>query len=119
VVAPPAGYGAMDAMRWQTASGFRFRLAGGYFIGPSYDGRALIGPLPRTLIVLLDQIRQNGRSEPPSAQERSAVAIDLEYFDARAVVVGPMPHRADAVALVTALLGRSPEEVGGVSLWRL
>jgi dolichyl-phosphate beta-glucosyltransferase len=119
VVAPPAGYDDMDAMRWQTASGFRFRLTGGYFIGPSYDGHAVIGPLPRTLLVLLDQVRQNGRTEPPSAQERAAVAIDLEYFDARAVVVGPMPHRADAIALVTALLGTPPEEVGGVSLWRL
>jgi hypothetical protein len=119
VVAPPAGYGHVDAMRWQAAADFRFKLAGGYFIGPSYDGRALIGPLPRTFLGLLDQIREQGRIDPITAEQRAAVTIDLEHYDARAVIVGPMPHEDVAVALVTELLGRPPVEVGGVNLWRL
>lgn len=118
IVAPPAGYGHVDAMRWQAAADFRFRLVGGYFIGPSYDGRALIGPLPRTLPTLLDQVRDKGAVQVTDEQ-RAAVAQDLAYYQASTIVVGPMPHEAEAVALVSDLLGRAPEQVGGVNLWRL
>ena len=118
VVAPPAGYGNVDAMRWQAASGFHFRLIGGYFIGPSYDGRALIGPLPRTLPGMLNEIREKG-AIPLTPEQRSGALIDLEYFDASAIVVGPMSYRAEAEALITELVGRPPQSVGGVSLWLL
>lgn len=118
VVAPPATYGNVDAMRWQAAADFRFRLPGGYFIGPSYDGRAVIGPLPRTLLGLLGEVRDQGAVQM-SPEQRSGALLDLEYYDASAVVVGPMPHRAEAEALITDLLGRPPQLVGGVSLWLL
>lgn len=118
VVAPPAGYGNVDAMRWQAAADFRFRLPGGYFIGPSYDGRAVIGPLPRTLLGLLNEVRDKG-AVSLTPEQRSGALIDLEDYDASAVVVGPMPHRAEAEALITDLLGRPPLIKGGVSLWLL
>ncbi|MDX6223729.1 MAG: hypothetical protein QOE64_105 [Frankiales bacterium] len=119
VIAPPAGYGHVDAMRWQAATDFRFKLAGGYFIGPSYDNRAVFGPLPRTLLYLLDQIRDKGQLPTLTADQRSAIALDLDFYDASAVIVGPMPHEDVAVAFVSDVLGRAPEQVGGVNLWRL
>src|SRR5205823_8494452 len=35
------------------------------------------------------------------------------------VLIGPMPHRDQATALYQTVLGRAPERIAGVELWRL
>jgi hypothetical protein len=71
------------------------------------------------LLYLLDQIRDKGQLPTLTADQRSAIALDLDFYDASAVIVGPMPHEDVAVAFVSDVLGRGPEQVGGVNLWRL
>jgi hypothetical protein len=46
------------------------------------------------------------------------VAADLERWGVRYIVVGPMRYEAGERELMTQLLNRPPEEVGGVFLWR-
>jgi hypothetical protein len=46
------------------------------------------------------------------------MAADLQAWRVHAIVVGPMAHRDRMIALFTELLGRPPEAVDGVLLWR-
>jgi hypothetical protein len=49
---------------------------------------------------------------------RDQVSRDLVGADVRHVVVGPMDHGGQMAAFFEDLLGRPPEEVDGVLLWR-
>jgi hypothetical protein len=42
---------------------------------------------------------------------------DMRRWDVRAALVGPMPHRGEATAFLTALLGCAPQSVDGVDVW--
>src|SRR5574341_29082 len=50
--------------------------------------------------------------------QRRALALDFARWQGSSVVVGPMHNRAAMVRFLTDLLGRKPEQVGGVFLWR-
>jgi hypothetical protein len=45
------------------------------------------------------------------------IRADLRRWSVEAVVVGPMPHRDQAVALLSAVLGRAPSAGDGVDVW--
>jgi hypothetical protein len=42
---------------------------------------------------------------------------DLDGMGASTVVVGPEPREQEMVELFTLLLGRAPEQTGGVYVW--
>ena len=58
----------------------------------------------------LDQLRPDLRWQ--------ALARDFVRWRIGSVVVGPMPNQAAMVAFLTDLLGREPQVVEGVYLWR-
>ena len=47
----------------------------------------------------------------------SEIRDDLRRWRVQAIVVGPMPHRDQAVALLSAVMGRSPSSGDGVDVW--
>jgi dolichyl-phosphate beta-glucosyltransferase len=120
VVLPYPWAGQPVAMRWQSESGYRFRMPGGYFLGPGPDGRAYVGGAadPATARLLTD-VANEGVAAPVSAGDREQALADLREWQADAVVLGPGPSGDALRATVTALLGREPERVGGVDVWRL
>jgi hypothetical protein len=105
-------------MTWQAESGMWFRMPGGYFIGPTPDGRPRFDTNPSSASQVFTRI--NGGRPPPrlTKQWRRALARDFVRWRVGSVVVGPMPHRAVMVGFLTDLLGARPERVGGVYLWR-
>ncbi|HVA21349.1 MAG TPA: hypothetical protein VNN74_04555 [Candidatus Micrarchaeia archaeon] len=108
----------MDAMLWQAEAGFRFRMPWGYAIQPGSSGRAAGGG---PVGVLEASWLQAASGIPVGFGPHRAALIraELHGWHARAVVVGPMPHREAVVAVTTAALGRPPRWTEGVAVWTL
>jgi hypothetical protein len=106
------------AMRWQSAAHYRFRMPGGYFLGPAENGQAYVGGAadPPTA-ELLTQVEQTGVAVLVSAQQRAQAAQDLHAWGANQIVLGPSPSTAALRSTVTDLLGRPPHRVVGVDVW--
>jgi hypothetical protein len=118
VVLPFPWAGEPVAMRWQSEAGYRFRMPGGYFLGPGTDGHAYVGGTadPATA-QLLTEVSKQGQAAAVTSAEREQAAADLRAWGADAVVLGPAPAQDALRATVTDLLGRDPERVGGVDVW--
>ncbi|MFZ3499254.1 glycosyltransferase family 2 protein [Streptomyces sp. 5.8] len=112
--------GQADALHWQVEADFGFRLAGGYFNGPwGPDRIGIYGATPRHLSNLLRDVRYG--AEPPvvDAGWRTQARQDLEYWKAGAVVLPRQDRDAELRGLITGLLGREPEQVRDVWVWRV
>ena len=118
LVLPLARAGVTEPMRWQQAAGFAFAMPGGYFIGPGPNGRAHVHGNPTRTGVLLDEVRRDGLPRPVTPQLRRDFAADLTTWRACAAVLGPTANRDALRAQATELIGREPEEVDGVLVWR-
>ncbi|MBV9921034.1 MAG: hypothetical protein JOY78_09335 [Pseudonocardia sp.] len=95
-----------------------FAMPGGYFIGPGATGRAYVGGQPSATGVLFRAVQADGQVRTATPLLRAMFADDVRRWRACAAVLGPVV-RADALrAQVTALVGREPEVVDGVLVWR-
>jgi hypothetical protein len=106
------------AMRWQSAAHYRFRMPGGYFIGPGEDGHAYMGgetdpPTAR----LLNRVARTRKPVVLTRIQRSDAVADFAAWGADSVVLGPNPAEAALRTTVSDLLGRQPVRVGGVDIW--
>ena len=118
LVLPYPGPQTTDPMLWQEAAGMSFAMPGGYFIGPADDGHAYVGGQPSVSGTLFTDVQNDGRTRPVTPRMRQAFAADMARWHACAVVLGPA-RNLDAVRdQATALLGKEPEIVDGVYLWR-
>jgi hypothetical protein len=107
-------------MTWHAFADLRFRMPGGYFVGPLPNGRPHYGVNPSPLIGKLSQIAAGWDVPKLDPYKRLAYTGDLFYWDVRTVVIGPMhtkQERANARQMFTELLGRPPSEEGGVDVW--
>jgi hypothetical protein len=107
------------AMTWQAEAGLWYRMPGGYFIGPQRDtDQPRFDAIPSPASITLGRIY--GGHPPPrlTGPRRRALARDFVRWRIGTVVVGPMPNQAAMVGFLTDLLGREPEVVEGVFLWR-
>ncbi|HZU76915.1 MAG TPA: hypothetical protein VFA70_09145, partial [Dehalococcoidia bacterium] len=116
LVAPYPTPAAAAAMSWQVASGMRFRMPGGYILTPDRSGGLVESSSNTATSVVMQQI-EDGQTPAFSAALLAEVASDLQHLQVAAVVVGPMPHRADMVALFSTALAKPPSQVGGVDVW--
>ncbi len=100
-------------MLWQVQSGMRFRMPEGFawIPGPSYT------PPPSSLGDVMTAIAR-GTSVPPMTDgRRRAMLGDLDRWNVRTIIVGPMARREQLVAVFTDLLGRPPSFTGDVYVW--
>jgi hypothetical protein len=106
------------AMRWQSAADYRFRMPGGYFLGPAGDGHAYVGGSadPPTAI-LLSQVAETGRPAVVTPEQRARALVDLKAWGAEQVVLGPDSAQAALQDTISNLLGAQPESTGGVLVW--
>jgi hypothetical protein len=113
LVVPYASDFEARAMLWQSAAEMRFRMPEGYALipGPSFD------PPPTTLGRALEQISWTGKGPELEPALRTAMLANLRGWNVRTVVIGPMEHEEEAVALLSFVLQRPPEQVGGVKAW--
>jgi len=119
VVLPIAGSRDVRSMLWQARAGFRFRMPGGYFIGPGPHGGAAFGPATDTFFGRVLRRVQSGGAVTLDASTRAHLDQDLRQWDAKTIVVGPITRRDAVVAFLSAYLRAAPETVGGVALWRI
>jgi hypothetical protein len=105
-------------MLWQQAAGMSFAMPGGYFIGPGSDGHAYVGGQPSRMGSLFHAIMVDGRPRPVTSQMRGDFAAALHRWKACTVVLGPAPNFDVLRRQATELIGKEPEAVDGVLLWR-
>jgi hypothetical protein len=109
---PTAGNSSVEAMNWQRESGMRFKLIGGYFIGPESHGQD-------TLHRIATRFSTPGPHPPISDADRNAFSEELRANRVGVVIVGPMADQAGAVAFFTDALGESPQIRDGFDVWVL
>src|SRR4029453_14340020 len=115
-------------MFWQAMADLRFRMPGGYFVGPDPSGRPRYGPNPRRVSGGMSKIQSGwgGRTARPRRGGgaptlvpglRPELAGDLANWRVGTVVVGPTKGQATMVQFFTELLGRRPSPVGAAWGW--
>lgn len=120
LVAPFPTAQASRAMAWQAMAGMRYRMPGGYFVGPDANGRPRFGPVGTRLSGWMTKIRLGWRRPTLVPELRRELVADLVRWRVETVVVGPMDPPATEATMVrflTELLGRPPERVAGVWVW--
>jgi hypothetical protein len=107
-------------MTWQAQAGLWFRMPGGYFIGPRSpdDLQPRFDAVPSSGSMTFARIFTGVPAPRLTGPRRRALARDFVRWRVGSVVVGPMPNQPAMVAFLTDLLGRAPEWVDGVYLWR-
>jgi hypothetical protein len=107
-----------EAMLWQAEAGMRFKMPGGYFTWTDPVGTTRRDATPTATSVTLARIQRGRRSPALTAGLRRAIANDFAVWRVDCVILGPMDHRAAMAAFLTELIGRPPETVQDVALWR-
>jgi hypothetical protein len=117
VIAPYPEPRNVFTLRWQLATGLRYRMAGGYALVPGDRGNpTFTGPLTATELIL-DDIQNGVPSRQLDLPTVVAMRREMVASKAATVMVGPMAHRDQAVALFSALLRAAPVDGGGVAMW--
>ncbi|HVE64507.1 MAG TPA: hypothetical protein VNB94_11980 [Mycobacteriales bacterium] len=109
----------VEPMRWQMAAGLRFRMVGGFYLGPGPDRRAFFTPVNRNTQSTLIKIHQGDPYPPLDPATRADAAADIGYWNPSHVILGPSPKQAELLAYLTGVIGRPPRESGGVLVWAL
>ena len=117
LVVPWAGPGDPTAMSWQAESGYRFRMPEGYALHPGPGDEVAFGPPRSATSAVLEGIELGDGVPAPTGELRASIARDLARWHVRTIVVGPMPHEDQAVAMLAWVVGRQPEDVGGTWVW--
>jgi hypothetical protein len=115
LVVPFAVVGLADAMYWQAKAGMWFRMPEGEAFVPS--PYPLYPPPSATEFALVRLADGSVPVEAMDAGVPNEIRADLRRWNVEAIVVGPMPHRDQAVALFSAVLGRAPSAGDGVDVW--
>jgi hypothetical protein len=107
-----------EAMLWQAEAGMWFKMPGGYFTWTDPAGSTRREATPTTTSVILARIQRGVRPPALTPALRSAIARDFANWRVRSVLLGPMDHHGAMADFLTELLGRPPETVEDVKLWR-
>jgi predicted membrane channel-forming protein YqfA (hemolysin III family) len=105
-------------MLWQADSNMRFRMLGGYAIGPGPKGVGTFFADPNPLLYCFNTIWQSGTA-PNTLCAPQHLAQSVRQLGVTSVVAGDKENNvALAVQVMSAALGTRPQHVSGVWLWR-
>jgi hypothetical protein len=108
-----------EPMLWQAAGGIRFKMVGGYFLGPDERGRARFGPPASATRSALHQLTAGtATADTLDGTLCPLMRDELARWQVRTVLVGPTRHRDQIVRFFTLLFDRPPAQVGGMEVWR-
>jgi hypothetical protein len=120
LVTPYPRPGSSQSMTWQALAGMRYRMPGGYFIGPRANGRPGYSAPPNQLAAKLIQLGAGWKPHKLDPYRRLTYSYNLVEWRVQTIVVGPMRdqgRRENTVKMLTELLGRPPSQEGGVDVW--
>ncbi len=115
LITPFSSKKSTDAMLWQAAANYRFRMPEGDAFTPG----PYLGPHPSFLQKTLDEMDANQQPVAVTPEVRTMTAADLQTFRVAFIVAGPSPGRAAIVAFWTEFVGNGPRADGGVDVWEL
>ena len=115
LITPFSSKESTDAMLWQAAASYRFRMPEGDAFTPG----PYLGPRPSYVEKILDAMDVNRQQVAVTPDVRAMTASDLGRFQVTTIVAGPSPGRAAIVAFWTEFLGFAPIQDGGVDVWEL
>ena len=113
LITPFSSKESTDAMLWQAAANYRFRMPEGDAFTPG----PYLGPHPSFLQKTLDGMDRDQQPVAVTPEVSNMAFADLSRFKVTTIVAGPSPGRAAIVAFWTELLGGAPVEEGGVDMW--
>src|SRR5438132_5237044 len=115
IVTPFSSKQSTDAMLWQAAANYRFRMPEGDAFTPG----PYLGPHPTFMQSVFDGL-DAGKTVTMTPEVRARFVADLKRSGVSGgIVVGPSPGRAAIVAFLTQIEGSAPIEDGGVEVWWL
>jgi hypothetical protein len=114
LITPFSSKQSTDAMLWQEAANYRFRMPEGDAFTPG----PYLGPHPSFLEKTLDGMDANQQPVAVTPDMSSTAYLELHLHRVTTVVAGPSPGRTAIVAFWTDVIG-PPKEDGGVYLWTL
>lgn len=100
-------------MLWQAASNMRFKMPEGYV----YITTGIEPPPSTTQTTAVAIVNGQASTETVDASQQDGLRADLKAWKVQTVIIGPMAFEQQAVDIYTAVLGRPPEQVGGVYVW--
>jgi hypothetical protein len=112
LVTPFSSKESTDAMYWQAAAGYRFRMPEGDAFTPG----PYLGPHPSFLESALDQL-DSGHAIVVTPEVRTKALADITSFGVSTIVAGPSHGQGAIVDFLTQVEGRAPVEDGGVEVW--
>jgi hypothetical protein len=107
-----------EAMLWQAEAGMWFKMPGGYFAWTDPAGTTRREATPTRTSITLARIQRGVRPPALTPALRRAIAEDFATWRVDSVLLGPMDHREAMTGFLTELLGRPPETVEDIQLWR-
>jgi len=118
LVGPYIDDGEADAvpMLWLAESDFKFSLIDGFAITVNPDGHVTWLP-DNPVKAVFHELQATGATPAETPAERASLLGELHARGVNLIVLGPMPHRSEAVAFVSWLVGAPPQQVEGVQLW--
>jgi hypothetical protein len=112
LVTPFSSKESIDAMYWQAAAGYRFRMPEGDAFTPG----PYLGPHPSFLESALDRL-DAGQTVTVTPETRAMALADLKSFGVATIVSAPSPGQSGIVDFLTQLEGQAPLDDGGVKVW--
>jgi hypothetical protein len=104
-------------MLWQALAGFHFRMPEGYAYVPWPPRGTGLAPPPSAAQSVMIAIQSGQRKPDLTPVLRHQIAVELRSWRVRAVIVGPMAHQHEMVALFRAVCGGVPAHDRGVYVW--
>jgi hypothetical protein len=105
-------------MLWQADADMRYRILGGYAIGPGTDGAGTFFADPNPIEYCLLSIFGNG-THPDQLCQAAYISKWIGKLGVTSVIAGQgQPHVDTAVHVLSAALGADPRSIGGVWLWQ-
>ena len=114
LITPFSSKESTDAMLWQAAANYRFRMPEGDAFTPG----PYLGPHPSFLQKTLDGMDANRQPVMVTPDVSSTAYLELQQHRVTTIVAGPSPGRAAIVAFWSDVIG-PPKEDGGVYIWTL
>ncbi|GAA3452876.1 hypothetical protein GCM10018962_47090 [Dactylosporangium matsuzakiense] len=101
VVAIPLGwFEGLDAMRWSTAAGLDFKIAGGYFLVPNPDDPekvAIFNAPTRPTMQLMNSAATDGTVPVITPDQKAMAKLDLAFWKADYLVLPDQHGNSEAV----------------------